>query len=193
MQININIPCTILIHEENTDFDFSYDSSLVNLENIKGKGFTTFLKHLWEDISTHLSEEDSIPKGRVSLLITDKTYEAFKKYNEELYVEAESNRILSKLDYESKKSVYVLVDDTDIIKIGITKNFNKRLQTIKSASGRNIIDYYCTSAQLGAAGIEKALHNKFSDHRINGEWFKDLHFDSVVEELKAMNGYGSIL
>lgn len=67
------------------------------------------------------------------------------------------------------KSVYVMKSG-NAYKIGVSKNPEKRLQTL--ATGNCDIELIYTSRKLSNAYfIESFLHDKFSDSRINSEWF----------------------
>lgn len=59
----------------------------------------------------------------------------------------------------------------DYVKIGITSDFNKRLNTLNTASPLGIEVLYTQKVKHKEI-IEKHLHAMFAKFRCNGEWFK---------------------
>ena len=58
----------------------------------------------------------------------------------------------------------------NICKIGVSNNVEKRIKEIQCScpfSVEVLITYPVSDDYL----IEKALHNKYNEHRLNGEWF----------------------
>lgn len=79
---------------------------------------------------------------------------------------------------ESKKScmqTYVIKDKNDgLIKIGRSTSTKKRIKSISAASGREL-----EVIAIIDSDIEKELHTRFSNIRVNGEWFNDAHGNIV--------------
>ncbi len=69
------------------------------------------------------------------------------------------------------------------VKIGVTKEKEKRIKAISSASGMNITRSYFTEKIDNVQHLEIALHKHFKRNRLNGEFF-DIDFDVAVEEVK---------
>lgn len=84
--------------------------------------------------------------------------------------------------------IYVLVNDNNFVKIGITKNFENRKQSLSGSNGggSKIVDYF-VSPKTYVYSIEKIMHDKFKDYRIpNTEWFKGIEFNEVVKQLQEL-------
>ena len=92
---------------------------------------------------------------------------------------------IKKLEYDlhnylygdSNESVYLMYNNnTDLYKIGITNNINRRLSQIKTQSGCEIdlIEYFhvCIFYGLDSKSIEEELHKTYKKSRVVGEWFK---------------------
>jgi hypothetical protein len=63
--------------------------------------------------------------------------------------------------------IYLILDPfSRLVKIGTTKNVNKRLLSIKTANPFAELFFYTTEY------TESFLHEKFKDKRIIGEWFE---------------------
>ena len=68
---------------------------------------------------------------------------------------------------QTEKTVYIL-DFGDQIKIGMTANFQKRLRSIETGSGRPVKQHF--EAKVPKE-YEKLLHEKLSEYRSLGEFF----------------------
>jgi hypothetical protein len=80
-----------------------------------------------------------------------------------------------------RQQVYFIEDTaTGLIKIGIAKRPGRRLNLLQvgSASKLRLI-----GSVHGGRELERALHTKFQEHRIRGEWF--LLPDSILAEIDA--------
>ena len=78
-------------------------------------------------------------------------------------------------DYElnHKYIVYFIRDGIGHVKIGITNNINNRLKALQTACALKL-QYYAglqVPNKFKAQEIERYLHEKFNDYRLNGEWF----------------------
>jgi|WetSurMetagenome_2_1015567.scaffolds.fasta_scaffold01672_12 hypothetical protein len=88
-------------------------------------------------------------------------------------------------------NVYVIRDNLDRVKIGITNNPKQRFATIKNATGITIIDSYISPNTTKARIIEKyLLDTKYRKIRQNGEWLAGNKIDSVfTEATKIINDW----
>lgn len=69
------------------------------------------------------------------------------------------------------KYVYLIYSDSGLYKIGVSNDVEKRMATLRTASGYNItcLAYYKTKDK--ATIVERALHKLFDEFRVLGEWF----------------------
>lgn len=81
------------------------------------------------------------------------------------------------------KYLYVLEFTNKTVKIGITKEKEKRMKAICSASGMNIVRGYFTEKIDNVQKLETELHRHFRYARLNGEFFA-ISFEEAVEEVK---------
>jgi len=84
-------------------------------------------------------------------------------------------------------NIYILQNDDDLIKIGITQNFTQRLTSLSGSNsgGHKIVNYF-VSEPTPLYTLEHIMHNVYAEHRIEGtEWFQDLEFEEVVNALKT--------
>ena len=103
----------------------------------------------------------------------------------ELAVEKRKDNI-KESDYEKPtqkdKYLYVLEFCNGTVKIGITKEKEKRMKAISSASGMNILRSYFTEKIDNVQNLEAELHRYFKDNRLNGEFFS-ISFEEAVSEV----------
>lgn len=70
------------------------------------------------------------------------------------------------------KHVYIIHDiDSDIYKIGISKNIKTRLSNLDTSNPHNL-KIYKTYKLKNAKGMEKQLHKQYEHLNVKGEWFK---------------------
>lgn len=81
------------------------------------------------------------------------------------------------------KYLYVLEFTNGTVKIGITKEKERRMKAISSASGMNITRSYFTEEIDNVQNLETELHRHFKNKRLNGEFF-DISFEDAVKEVK---------
>jgi predicted GIY-YIG superfamily endonuclease len=68
--------------------------------------------------------------------------------------------------------VYLLTNNNDQYKIGITKhNAKKRIKTLQTGNG-DIIDIVAEFKSKYNNKIEGALHRRYGTKRLKGEWFQ---------------------
>ena len=82
--------------------------------------------------------------------------------------------------------IYVLRNDADLIKIGITQHYDERVKSLSGSNGggHKIIDEY-VSPYTYLYTLENRFHMIYKDNRVPGtEWFKELNFGEVVNKVK---------
>lgn len=107
-------------------------------------------------------------------------------------VELFKNKILENTDKPSLKNkyLYVLEFTNKTVKIGITKEKEKRMKAISSASGMNITRKYFTDKIDNVQNLETELHRHFKENRLNGEFF-DIDFESAVAEVEKRTNHSN--
>lgn len=81
------------------------------------------------------------------------------------------------------KYLYVLEFSNGTVKIGITKEKEKRMKAISSASGMDVTRSYFTEKIDNVQNLETEIHKNFKDKRLNGEFFS-VSFEEAVSEVK---------
>ena len=85
------------------------------------------------------------------------------------------------------KEVYLLKSDyTGYYKIGVSKNTAKRVKQLQTGSSENIEIMFTFKTDIPFK-VETALHNFFSIHKVNREWYNlpledHLDFMSLCEK-----------
>ena len=72
--------------------------------------------------------------------------------------------------------IYLVAHLDQFVKIGFTKNINKRLSQLQTSSPVKLEVLHLIE---GNVGLEKELHQKFKHYRTSGEWF---NYDSSILE-----------
>lgn len=86
------------------------------------------------------------------------------------------------------KSVYLLEFQDGTIKIGVSKEPEKRIKTIINQSGRILKNKYITESISNSFTIESKIKNRYRKNRLNGEYFKLNYEDlkrEIIEEVKS--------
>ena len=86
-------------------------------------------------------------------------------------------------NFKILKCVYAFEMENGTVKIGYTQNIRKRMQTIMTSSGLDIVNTYCTEffdSEI-AYCIEQACHETFNAWRVRGEFFKISFADACAE------------
>ena len=65
---------------------------------------------------------------------------------------------------------FIKGEETNKIKIGVSKNVTSRFKTIQASSGENLLLMGWTR---GDTKLEKEIHERFSNIRSHGEWFQE--------------------
>lgn len=92
---------------------------------------------------------------------------------------------ISKLDSNTTTFLYLLEDNNNFIKIGISKRPKSRCNDYKNRDARLI--YYCNVDN--AQSLEKYIHNKYNKYRIDkrSEWFDfKKKRKKIINEIKAI-------
>lgn len=81
---------------------------------------------------------------------------------------------------------------TGPIKIGVARDPDGRLKNLQTGSPRTlrIIARLPFESRMEALEMERALHAKYKEFRLKGEWFKPGLFRAMRENLKAMRTEG---
>lgn len=77
------------------------------------------------------------------------------------------------------KSVYVIESSDKRVKIGISKDPKKRIRSLSTSGGFDVVNSFISSKTILARECEIASHNNFSAFRVGGEWF-DIDFNEAV-------------
>jgi len=85
----------------------------------------------------------------------------------------------NKMEQKDKKSLYVIEFEDKSVKIGVSKNPEKRIKTIERNSGRIAMKKYISEQVSNSFEIESKLKNKFKNKNIKGEFY-NLDFNKVV-------------
>lgn len=70
--------------------------------------------------------------------------------------------------------IYLISHENQFLKIGYTKNINKRLNQLQTSSPVKLEVLHLIDGNIN---LEKELHVLFKDLRVNGEWF---NFDTSI-------------
>ena len=118
----------------------------------------------------------------VSGCVWDKNHYAFMNAAVEL-AKANACKNIEKPSIKDKY-LYVLEFSNKTVKIGITKEKEKRMKAISSASGMDITRSFFTGKIENVQELETEVHRHFKENRLNGEFF-DVDFESAVAEVKS--------
>ena len=80
--------------------------------------------------------------------------------------------------------VYIIENEMNI-KIGRTSNPQNRFRQLSNSNsgGLTPLRLFVSEPMYIDKTIEHLMHQKFADHRVEGEWFTDVEFDAVKDEL----------
>lgn len=94
---------------------------------------------------------------------------------------------------KNEKYLYVMENEVNKFKIGITDNINKRYLSLcgSNGQGNKIIRVYCSSSTCMYVTLERIMDQIFEQYRIPGtEWFYDedgiLRFEDIVTEVEKL-------
>lgn len=84
-----------------------------------------------------------------------------------------------------KGFLYAILFEDGIVKIGITKNFELRIKSLKTGTGRNILKSICSVPRENYREIEFDLHEYFKTYKTQGEFYK-VDFTLVEQEFMKL-------
>ena len=83
------------------------------------------------------------------------------------------------INYQNCKVVYLLLNkDTGYIKVGITKDINKRQRTLELQSGSSLTLIYITEPINRYRTIEHSFKQFYCRYKQQGEWFSITETDA---------------
>ena len=91
---------------------------------------------------------------------------------EQKYIES---REVAEMD--KPKVVYLLLAKDKSVKVGVTRDLEKRKNQLQNTSGKEIIDCFATGYCSNPYFLERLFKNNFVENRIVGEWY---HVDFEV-------------
>lgn len=91
--------------------------------------------------------------------------------------------ILSNKQNKEAKSLYIVEFEDGNVKIGVSKNPEKRLKTIENNSGRKIKNFYVSEKIENSFKVEANLKNKLKQYNLNGEFY-NLRYTRVLKLAK---------
>lgn len=92
---------------------------------------------------------------------------------------------ISVKELKNAKVVYLVQAKDGSVKVGITKNPERRIHAIKTSSGKPVSWVYTTDWCSNAGAIESRMKRHYASKNICGEWF-DIDYNEARERL---NGY----
>ena len=113
-------------------------------------------------------------------------YEGLPKSQDVLIAEITASGGL-KVPPRPKQQLYIMENEFDLIKIGISKDPSGRAKQIANNSGVNtwLLSTHVTTQP--ASQVEAKLHAHFSDHRRKGEWFSKDVLSALNKQIKVMD------
>lgn len=82
-------------------------------------------------------------------------------------------------------TVYLILAKDLTVKVGISKEPKRRINTIRTTSGKHITKTYVSEYISNAGEIESRFKKQFHSKAICGEWF-DVDYDEALKELKSL-------
>ncbi len=90
--------------------------------------------------------------------------------------------------YGKQVQIYIIENDGGYIKIGVSENVEKRLESLSGSNGggHKIVRVW-VSPKTWLYTMEHVLQDKFSNNRIKGtEWFAGIRFEGVVQKAEEL-------
>lgn len=94
-----------------------------------------------------------------------------EKCEEDLYKELNESNERAKKSHKESSNVYFIRSDKGLVKVGVSKNVNKRLSQLQISSPYKLELLYSFSSDK-AYEDEKTLHEFLKDKQTTNEWFK---------------------
>ena len=128
-----------------------------------------------------------IQKNEIGKKIREFYINNYKLSDEELIKEIFKIVQENKQDKVNSKYLYILEMSSNLVKIGVTNNLDKRIKTLQNSSGFVVSRQYSTGLLQSdkVFQLESILHNEFKDYRKEGEYF-DIEFELVVNKLNKI-------
>ena len=119
-----------------------------------------------------------------------------KKFNDDIQAIKEDfiASMTKPKDVLPEQYVYILEKNENSIKIGVSKNVEKRIKSLEKSGGFTRKRVVCFGKIKNGYEVETKSHKKLSDYRTNGEWF-NVPFElavKTVEEIYNLFGDSSI-
>ena len=92
---------------------------------------------------------------------------------------------MSNTIYIKMQSIYVVEKENGVVKIGISQDAEKRVRALSKQGGFKIVNLFYTKPCSNAYEIEREMHTRYKESRIDGEWF-DISFEKAVKSLKTL-------
>ena len=115
-----------------------------------------------------------------------KAFKDTKDTLDNIYKLKELEKILPEINTNSSY-VYIIKNmDTGNIKIGVSNDVQKRLNTFRTGNDCQLELLYKSVVCSNSFNIEQSVHEYFKDHRVRGEWFK-IDESEVIRFLECSN------
>lgn len=83
------------------------------------------------------------------------------------------------------RKIYVFENQDGNVKIGVSGEPEKRKKAIQNQTGYLITRMYTTNNCFNPFDIEKALHKKYENRKVFGEWYS-ANYDDVIYDLDSL-------
>lgn len=159
----------------------------LNVAKIFGKRHKNVLRDIDKLISQNKATEDMFTKSEYK--------GGDGKYHRMYYISKDglptllnSFNIYSLLPNNPKanwQGIYIMQQGNGWCKIGITKEFEQRKETIQRQSGHKIVRSFITDKCSNCRQLENMVHEYFKEVRGYGEWF-DVDFDVCKHKIEEL-------
>lgn len=99
-----------------------------------------------------------------------------------------SERVVKRKELRECQLIYLITDQV-FVKIGISKNPEKRLKELQTSHPRKLSIMKIFSVQCAALPVERVLHKLLSHKRSSGEWFEPKRLSAVPSYVERMIGF----
>jgi predicted GIY-YIG superfamily endonuclease len=79
-------------------------------------------------------------------------------------------------------------NDGIVYKIGVTNDLQQRIKNVRTGNP-NPVEYVYNEQNNNAYKLEKWLHSQLSEHRLEGEWFKNITVKDIRMKIFQYNEY----
>lgn len=84
------------------------------------------------------------------------------------------------------KSLYIIENQNNDVKIGVSKDPHKRIRQLENQSGYKIINKTITEPFDRFLSVESFLHKEYSIYRKQGEWFS-INYSEAILKLRFLD------